>query len=315
MSIVFVTGGAGYIGSHVCKALSLAGFTPVTLDNLSGGHAEFVKWGPLERGDVADAAWLTEMFAQHAPLAVVHCAGLISVAESVQYPDRYFHHNTHATQVLLDAMQQAGTRHIIFSSTASVYGDCKPQLISEGQPPKPGNPYAESKWRAEQSILRSVAQHGLSAVILRYFNAAGADAAGDTGELHAPETHLIPLAVAAAFSGNEFTVYGDGTAVRDYIHVSDLANAHVAALRFIAAHGGAHTINVGTGSGASVGEVLRVVEELSGKSLSIRYAPARAGDVPFLVADIEKAKTLLAYQPQCSGLPEIIKTAIAWYRR
>ncbi len=318
---IIVTGGAGYVGSHICKALALAGFTPITLDNLNGGHAELVKWGPLEMGDISDAAWLGDMFRKHTPQAVIHCAGLISVAESMQYPERYFHHNTRASQILLDVMQTANIKRIIFSSSASVYGKCTQMPIAESQPCDPENPYAESKWQTEEAIRRSVDAHGFSAMILRYFNAAGADAEGETGEMHNPETHLIPLAIQAALGGTALTVYGtrydtpDGTAIRDYIHVSDLANAHISALRYILAQEGSHTLNLGSGTGNSVGEMLKITEEMCGSPIIRNTTEARAGDVPILVADIQKARNILAFHPQFSSPENIIATALAWHKK
>jgi len=315
MGHIIVTGGAGYIGSHISKALKRAGFTPVAIDNLSGGFEKLVKWGPLEQGDVRESQWLDSMFAKYTPQAVIHCAGLISVSESVQFPEKYLDANFHATEGLIAAMQRAGIPHLIHSSTASVYGRTNVQPIVETHPIAPENPYAESKWRAEQAIEAS----GMSAAILRYFNAAGADAEGDSGELHDPETHLIPLAIQAAIEDREFTIFGndyatpDGTAIRDYIHVTDLAKAHVAALKHLLAQGGFHRLNLGTGTGASVTEVVREVERTAGKQLRIKYATARAGDVPVLVADSRKALQLLAFRPQHSSLPNIIKTAFEWH--
>lgn len=310
---IIVTGGAGYIGSHVCKALKLAGFKPVVIDNLSNGFKELVKWGKLEIGDINDKNLLDEVFKKYSPTAVIHCAGLISVEESTRKPDIYFQNNSHATETLLEAMHKNNIRHLIYSSTASVYGNVTAKSITEGQITSPQNPYAESKLKAENAIKKYAAEKKISAIILRYFNAAGADAEGETGEMHNPETHLIPLAIKAALNGTEFNLYGDGRVVRDYVHVTDLANAHILALEHSFKHTGYEVINIGTGKGYTVNEILDSVEKLSGKSLRVKPSNERAGDVPILVADINKAKALLGYKPQHSELTNIINTAIKWH--
>lgn len=318
---IIVTGGAGYIGSHTCKALANAGFTPITLDNLSSGFERLVKWGALEVGDISNHEWLLSMLTKYSPHAIIHCAGVISVSESIQNPDHYFHHNLQASKILLDAMQQTGVTRLIYSSSASVYGYTSHQPISEQQACSPQNPYAESKWLTEQAIHEHVKTYGLSAVILRYFNAAGADADGEAGELHEPETHLVPLAINAALTNTEFTVFGtdyntpDGTAIRDYIHVTDVAQAHVTALRYILSDEGGHTFNIGTGYGNSVYDVVKAIEQISGKTLRLQRAPARVGDVPTLIADIQKAQEVIAFKPEHSSLSNIIKTALAWHRQ
>ncbi|HCR86244.1 MAG TPA: UDP-glucose 4-epimerase GalE [Alphaproteobacteria bacterium] len=312
---IIVTGGAGYIGSHICKALAAENYTPVTLDNLSGGFEKLVKWGPLEVGDINNKIWLTDIFNKYSPLAIIHCAGLISVEESTKKPEIYFRNNFHATEILLDAMRKAGVKHIIYSSTASVYGNVTENVIAEKQITSPQNPYAESKLKAENAIHKQPKeQNDFSAVILRYFNAAGADDKSETGELHNPETHLIPLAIIAALNGTEFTIYGDGSVVRDYVHVSDIANAHLLALKYSISNNGVQTFNIGTGQGFSVIEVVRTIEKLSGKTLNLKFKEPRAGDVPKLVADVTKATELMSYKPQHSSLNNIIKTAIAWHQ-
>ncbi len=312
---ILVTGGAGYIGSHICKNLAIEGFIPVTLDNLKNGFETLVKWGPLEVGDINDKIWLEEIFAKYSPLAVIHCAGLISVEESVRNPDIYFHNNLQATKTLLEVMQQAGIKHMIYSGTASVYGNTTHDTINEHHPCDPQNPYAESKFQAENLIRRYAEEHKLSAMILRYFNAAGSDAEGETGEMHDPETHLIPLAIKAALGGTPFTIYGDGSVIRDYVHVSDLAQAHVLALRHCLSHNDTQIFNVGCGKGFSVNEVVKMVEELSGITLSLHNGASRPGDVPMLVADIGKAHRILGYTPEHSSLSNIITTALTWHRK
>src|SRR6478609_11338372 len=258
MSAVLVTGGAGYIGSHVSKALADSGLTPVCYDTLEKGHEWAVRWGPLERGDIGDADRLDELFARHKPRAIIHMAGYAEVGESVRQPGRYMHNNVTKTGVLVEAALRHGIEAFVFSSSCSVYGLPQSDLLDEKHPIAPMSPYAESKARAEV-LLASAATRGLRAASLRYFNAAGADAGGDIGEAHAPETHLLPLAADAALGlGAPLTLLGDdydtpdGSCVRDYIHVTDLADAHVRALGWLrkqSARGVHEAFNVGSGSG------------------------------------------------------------------
>lgn len=320
MPKVIVTGGAGYVGSHVCKALFEAGYTPITLDDLSKGHKELVQFGPLEIGDVRDEALLTRCFTQHAPCAVIHCAARAEVAESVLYPALYDSINAHGTRCLLNVMRRYGVKILLLSSSASVYGQVEGRLpISEETPLSPTHPYGHSKWMAEQLCLDAHRTVGLIYGFLRYFNAAGADASGMLGEWHEPETHLIPLALQTACKKREvFSLFGDdyqtldGSAIRDYVHVTDLASAHLKALQSLLAHGGCLTLNLGAGKGYSVKQVLQVVQEVTGSFFPISVQPRRPHDPSVLVADIRRASQCLDWQPKASSLENIILTAWRW---
>jgi UDP-arabinose 4-epimerase len=316
---VLVTGGAGYIGSHACKALRVAGFIPVACDNLVYGHPWAVRWGPLERGDIADRAWLDGLFARYRPVAVMHFAAFAYVGESVQDPGKYYRNNVAGTLTLLEAARDQGLTAFIFSSTCATYGVPARVPIGEDCPQVPINPYGASKLMIERMLADFETAHGLRSLVLRYFNAAGADPAGEIGEDHDPETHLIPLAIAAARGqGPELALFGDdyptpdGTAVRDYIHVSDLARAHVLALEDLLAGGASAALNLGTGQGGSVREVVRAVEAVAGRPVPARVAPRRAGDPPVLVADPTRARARLGWQPVYTDLAEIVATAWRW---
>ena len=317
--VVLVSGGAGYVGAHACKALSKAGWLPVSYDSLLHGHEEAVKWGPLERGDILDGSRLDEVIKAHQPVAAMHFAALTSVAESVADPESYRRNNIEGSRSLLDALLDNGVTHIVFSSTAAVYGTPETMPIPETAPKAPINPYGETKLAVEQMLEERVRGQGLTATALRYFNAAGADPEGDIGEDHDPETHLIPLALAAASgSGQPLTLYGDdyptpdGTCVRDYVHVSDLAEAHVAALR---SGSGFQAFNLGTGKGASVRQVLDTVEKVTGQAVPHWLGPRRTGDPPELVADPARAFTKLGWRPELSNLETIVTTAWHWHRK
>jgi UDP-arabinose 4-epimerase len=256
-SNVLVTGGAGYVGSHACKALARHGLTPIVYDNLTHGHEDSVRWGPFERGDILDRARLDEVIASHRPAAIMHFAGFIAVGESVADPGKYYRNNVAGSLNLMEAARDQGIRHFVFSSTAAVYGIPEAVPIPENEPKRPINPYGESKWMVECMLRDFGAAHGLRSMSLRYFNAAGADLDGETGERHDPETHLIPLAIdAVAGSAPPLTVFGDdydthdGTCIRDYIHVADLAEAHVAALEalFGGADSNAYNLALATAS-------------------------------------------------------------------
>jgi len=313
---VLVTGGAGYIGSHTAKALARAGHIPIVYDSLETGYREAVKWGPLIEADLADRNRLAEAFALHRIDAVIHFAAYIAVGESVQKPEKYFRNNVGGTLCLLEAMRDAGVRHIVFSSTAAVYGMPEKSPIPEEHATHPINPYGESKLMVE-NLLDAC---GVVSAKLRYFNAAGADLEGETGERHDPETHLIPLALAAASGDRPYLeLYGtdyltaDGTAVRDYIHVTDLADAHLLALGHIRSENASVILNLGTGEGATVRQVLQTVESVTGRKVPVVEKPRRAGDAVELVADSRRARQLLRWTPQHSSLQEIIQTAWAWY--
>ncbi|MBZ5575084.1 MAG: UDP-glucose 4-epimerase GalE [Acidobacteriia bacterium] len=319
---VLVAGGAGYIGSHTAKALARAGHEPIVLDNLSHGHRWAVRWGPLVEMDLADSAGLRRIFQDYPIGAVIHFAAFIAVGESVSAPAKYFRNNVVNTMNLLDAMRESGVGRIVFSSTAAVYGNPQQPLIGEDHPQIPVNPYGESKLMVERLLSWYGKAYGLEWSALRYFNAAGADADGETGELHHPETHLIPLAIAAAHEdlpalqvfGNDYET-PDGTAVRDYIHVTDLAAAHLKALERLGQGGSSGAFNLGTGQGHSVREVIAVVERVTGRKVPLQQSPRRAGDAPVLVADPSRACRDLGWVSRHSSLDEIVETAWEWYRR
>lgn len=319
MNSILVTGGAGFIGSHTCKVLRRAGFTPVTYDNLSRGNPEAVKWGPLEVGDLADRGRLTEVVARHRPAAVVHFAALAYVGESEENPAAYYANNVGGTAVLLQIMQEAGLRHIVFSSTCAIYGAPAAIPIAEHCPETPINPYGATKMVCERMLRESAAAFPLTFMALRYFNAAGADPDGDIGECHLPETHAIPLILdAVGGSGNGFTIFGDdyptadGTCIRDYVHVSDLADAHVAALRALLEGSDSAALNLGTGRGWSVREVVDRVRRVTNRELKVSVGPRRPGDPPALVADASRAQRQLGWRPKHSDLETMVAHAWAW---
>jgi len=318
---ILVTGGAGYIGSHTCKALAQAGFTPVTLDNLIYGHRRAVKWGPFIEGDLADRTLLERVMREHSVGAVIHFAAYAYVGESMQQPGKYFANNVVNTLNLLDAMHAVGVSRIVFSSTCATYGLPERVPIDEQHRQQPVNPYGESKLFVERALKWYEVAHGLQSAALRYFNAAGADADGEIGEDHNPETHLIPLIIHAALGMRPHVeVFGtdyptaDGTAIRDYIHVSDLADAHVKALEHLFAGGESLAVNLGTGRGYSVKEVIASVERVSGRTVPTRNAPRRPGDPPELVADATRAGQQLGWYPQHSSLENITRTAWVWHQ-
>jgi UDP-arabinose 4-epimerase len=322
MRNILVTGGAGYIGSHACKALSKAGYTPVTFDNLCFGHDWAVKWGPLERGDILDRARLDEVLKQYQPEAVMHFAAFAYVGESVTNPGKYYRNNVVGSLTLLEAMRDNGVDTIVFSSTCATYGVPDLIPIREDAPQHPINPYGASKLMVERMIQDFSAAHGLRFSALRYFNASGADPDNQIGEDHEPETHLIPLVLDAA-SGRRasITVFGsdyetqDGTCVRDYIHVSDLASAHVCALEALKRDVPSGAYNLGNGLGSSVKEVIETVQRITGLSVPVLQGPRRAGDPAVLVTDASKARDELGWVPTMADLAEIIGTAWAWHQR
>jgi len=316
---ILVTGGAGYIGSHAAKVLAQADLEPVVLDNLARGHREAVQWGPLIEADTGDRAALDRIFAQYQIAAVLHFAAFTYVGESMRAPDMYFRNNTLNTLNLLEAMHAHGVRKIVFSSTAATYGNPLQVPINEEHPQNPVNPYGESKRMVERLLYWWGAAYGIQWVALRYFNAAGADPDGHLGENHDPETHLIPLAISAALGqGNTLEIYGtdydtpDGTAIRDYLHVTDLGVAHVAALKYLDAGGASAAFNLGTGRGHSVREVISMVERVGGRGVPVREVGRRAGDPPSLVADARKSADVLGWRPEHSSLEEIVRTAWNW---
>ncbi|MBI5138127.1 MAG: UDP-glucose 4-epimerase GalE [Nitrospirae bacterium] len=318
---VLVTGGAGYIGSHVCKALARSGWVPVCYDNLSKGHADAVRWGPLVVGGIHDREALARVCAQYRPVAAMHFAALAEVGESVREPERYYRNNVGGTLNLIEALLAGGVRHVVFSSTCAIYGEPEVVPITEANPFRPVSPYGASKMMAERLFEDMGAAHGLRHVALRYFNAAGADPDGEIGERHDPETHLIPLVIRAAMGRRPaLDVYGtdydtpDGTAVRDYIHVVDLAAAHLAALDYLLAGGPSTALNLGTGRGHSVREVIAAVKRVTGLTVPFRDVARRAGDPPMLVAAPQRARRELAWQPVHPDLDEVVRTAWQWER-
>ncbi len=319
---ILVTGGAGYVGSHACKALAGAGYTPVVYDNLSRGPREAVRWGPLVEGEVHDGPALAAAMRAYRVNAVMHFAAFAYVGESVGDPELYYRNNVGGTLSLLGAIREAGVGAIVFSSTCAVYGVPERLPIREDTAKAPLNPYGETKLAIERALHWFAAAYGMRYMALRYFNAAGADPDGETGEDHDPETHLIPLVLRAALgSGKPIDIYGtdyptpDGTAIRDYIHVSDLADAHVRALADLAAGGDSAALNLGTGRGHSVREVIAAVARVGGRPVPQREVGRRPGDPPELVADPAAARKRLGWQPRHSDLDTIIRTALAWERR
>jgi UDP-arabinose 4-epimerase len=322
MDSVLLVGGAGYIGSHTAKYLAQQGFLPVVYDDLSRGHREAVKWGPLEIGDIADGARLAEVLARHSPRAVVHFAAFAYVGESVTDPARYYRNNVTGTLSLLEAMRAAGVGNLVFSSTCATYGIPSAVPVVEECPQNPINPYGRSKLMIEQVLADYARAYQLRAICLRYFNAAGADPDGELGEDHDPEPHLIPLVLeAAAGRRPSISIYGsdyptrDGTCVRDYIHVTDLAQAHALALRHLLAGGASVNLNLGNGAGYSVREVIDATEKITGKKIPVTHGPRRPGDPPELVGSADKARALLGWQPQYASIESIIRTAWAWHAR
>lgn len=313
---ILVTGGAGYIGSHTCKALRMAGWLPIVFDNLSTGHAYAVKWGPFVQGDLNDRAKLDEAFTIYKPKAVIHFAADAIVMDSMINPGKYYKNNVGSTVALLEAMKDHGVKKLVFSSTCATYGNPIFHPITEKHPIQPINPYGRSKWMNEQIIHDFEKAYGMEAVILRYFNAAGADLQTQIGENHTPETHLIPSIIQAALDlRDEIVVYGtdfpskDGSAVRDYIHVMDLADAHVAALQADKC-----TVNLGTGTGYSVLEIIQAVEQFCGKKLNVRLENRRDGEPGILTADNQKAKELLGWSPKISDLATLVESAWKWHQ-
>ena len=313
---VLVTGGAGYIGSHTCKTLANAGYEPVSYDNMVYGHEELVKWGPLEVGDILDGERLKEVIDKYSPDACMHFAAFTYVGESVEKPARYYKNNVLGTLSLLEVLREKGINRLIFSSSAAVYGNPVKTPIPDDHPLSPVNPYGETK-RVMEGVLRDFgAAYGLKSASLRYFNAAGADPEGESGELHDPETHLIPLVLEVAVGKREhITVFGDdydtpdGTCVRDYIHVTDLADAHVRALERLDEGDVTKVYNLGNGNGFSVLEVIETAREITGHLIPAKIGPRRAGDPPVLVADSSRIIEELGWGSRYADLEVIIETA------
>jgi len=319
---ILVTGGAGYIGSHTCKALKKAGYDPVTFDSMVYGHEWAVKWGPLVRGDILDGEALDAVFKQYKPLAVLHFAAFAYVGESVSDPEKYYRNNVGGTLSLLSAMRRAGCRNIVFSSTCATYGVPSELPLREDHPQKPINPYGWTKLMMEQTLRDFDAAYGIRFAALRYFNAAGADPECEIGEDHDPETHLIPLVVYATQGRRpQVEIFGtdydtpDGTCIRDYIHVTDLAEAHILALNYLQDKDESLIVNLGTGNGQTVREVIRAVEKVSGKPTPVQEGPRRPGDPPGLYAHADKAYALLGWKPRYGDIETIVGTSWKWHEK
>jgi UDP-arabinose 4-epimerase len=317
---VLVTGGAGYIGSHTAKELARSGHEPVVLDDLSAGHRWAVRWGPLAEGDLADQEFVSRALRDFAIEAVIHFAADAKVSESVAEPRKYYWHNVVNSLKLTDAMLDAGIKTIVFSSSAATYGVPTESPIPEDHLKLPVNPYGETKLTTERMFANYAHAYGLRWMALRYFNACGADPEGELGEDHKPESHMIPAAIEAALGQRPYVeIFGtdyptpDGTAIRDYIHVTDLGRAHVRALEHLAAGGESTAVNLGTGYGNSVREVIAAVGKMCDGRLPVREAPRRAGDPPVLVAKVEKARKLLGWTAEYQAIDSIVETAWKWH--
>lgn len=318
---ILVTGGAGYIGSHTCKALANAGYTPVTYDNLINGHEWAVKWGPLERGDILDRKRLDEVFLAYRPEAVIHFAAYAYVGESVEEPAKYYNNNLVGTLSLLETMRVHGVDTLVFSSSCAVYGIPQILPIMEEHPYQPISPYGRSKYMIEQVLEDFDKAYDLLSISLRYFNAAGADPETEIGEVHKPETHLIPIIMDVALGRRaNVEIYGtdyetpDGTCIRDYVHVTDLAQAHLLALEKLLNGAPSGVYNLGSERGASVKEVLEVVQNVTDSVLVAKAGARRPGDPPMLCADSTRAKNELGWYPRFSDVLNIVETAWNWHK-
>jgi UDP-arabinose 4-epimerase len=313
---VLVVGGAGYIGSHTAKTLKQAGHTPVVFDNLSTGHRWAVRWGPLVEADLADKNAILHILRDHQIEAVIHFAANAYVGESMQNPAKYFRNNVANMLNLLEAMHESGVRQMVFSSSCATYGIPERVPISEDFPQSAISPYGESKLMGEKMLKWFGECYGMGWVALRYFNASGADPGGEIGEIHDPETHLIPLVIDAALGRRPpVKIFGtdyptpDGTAIRDYIHVMDLANAHVRSVQYLLEGGRPAAFNLGTGQGSSVREVIAAVERVGGSKVPAEEAPRRPGDPPALVADPTRARQVLGWEARYTEIGQIVQTA------
>jgi UDP-arabinose 4-epimerase len=322
MARVLVTGGAGFIGSHACKALARAGHEPIVYDSLVYGHRDAVKWGPFEHGDIRDADRLDAVMRKHRPEAVMHFAAFAYVGESVSDPLKYYDANVGGSLALVRTLLRHDILDIVFSSTCATYGVPVHVPIDEAAATNPINPYGFTKLAIERLLADCAVAHGLNWTALRYFNAAGADPEGELGERHDPETHAIPLALKAAYgTGGRFQVFGtdydtpDGTAIRDYIHVSDLAAAHVAALDHLRVGDASGAFNLGTGRGTSVLELIAAVRQATGRDVPHDLGPRRPGDPPQLLAVADKARETFGWQPRFTDMAEIVATAAPWFAR
>jgi len=320
MTKLLVIGGAGYIGSHMCKYLANHGYTPVVLDNLIYGHREAVKWGPFIEGSMADAPLLKQIFSEHEIAAVMHFAAFCYVGESVTEPAKYYRNNVAATLTLLQTMVEEKVNNFIFSSSCATYGEPVEIPMTEDHPKNPINPYGRTKLMVEQMLEDFGEAYGLKSTSLRYFNAAGGDPEGELGEDHRPETHLIPLVVQAALGQKEaINIFGDdyptkdGTCIRDYIHIEDLSQAHLLALEKLLKGEPGDQYNLGNGEGHSVKEVIETAREVTGKTIPAQVTERRPGDPAVLISSSEKAFKELGWKPQYPDLKDIIETAWRWH--
>jgi len=322
MKKILITGGAGYVGSHTVKELLKLGYSTVVLDNLIHGHRELVQGGELVEGDLQDSALLQDIFSRHSIEAVIHFAAFAYVGESVTDPGKYYRNNVCGTLNLVEAMLKAGVSQMIFSSTCATYGHPQEIPITEKHLQNPINPYGNSKLMVEQILRDFGNSHGLRSVIFRYFNAAGADPETQIGEWHDPETHLIPLVLDVAAEKKEAVqIFGtdydtfDGTCVRDYIHVTDLANAHILGLKHLETEQDSEIFNLGNGQGYSVRQVIECAEKITGKKIEAQRAPRRSGDPAVLVGSSEKAQKILGWKTRFPRLEDIIGTAWKWHQK
>jgi UDP-glucose-4-epimerase GalE len=320
MPTILVTGGAGYVGSHCCKHLQRAGYLPVVVDNLGTGHRDFVRWGPFEEGDIRSRDFLIGVIDRHKPVAAMHFAAKSLVSESVKAPDLYYDNNIGGTLILLECLRKKGVRNLVFSSTCAIYG-ARDELIAEDTDKKPISPYGFSKLACEQMMDDFDRAYELKSVRLRYFNAAGADPEAEIGEHHSPETHLAPITLDVALGlRDRLQIYGsdyptpDGSAVRDYIHVTDLATAHLKAIEYLIAGGSSVALNLGTGRGSSVLQVVKAAEAVTGRAIRTEITARRPGDAAALVADPSQARMRLGWSTEHSDLPEIIGDAWRWHQ-
>ncbi len=320
--MILIVGGAGYIGSHVNKLLSQRGLKTIVFDNLSRGHREFVRWGKFYEGDLLDIDRLRSCFETYRIESVMHFSALALVEESIIYPEKYYRNNVVGTLNLLEVMRQFGVKYFIFSSSCAIYGIPEEIPISEEHPRRPINPYGRTKLIIEDLLKDFDKAYGLKYINLRYFNAAGADPEGEIGELHNPETHLIPLVIYGAKGINkEVKIFGtdyptrDGTCIRDYIHVMDLADAHIRALQYLMDENRSESFNLGNGNGYSVREVIETVRRVTGMDFRVVEAQRREGDPPVLISNSQRAKEILGWRPQYENLERIVETAWRWYQR
>ena len=314
-----MTGGAGFIGSHACKALKSAGYVPIAFDNLSTGHASAARFGPFVKGDVRDAEAVATALRDYGVGAIIHFAASAYVGESMRDPGLYYDNNLGGMIGLLKGAKRAGVDKIVFSSSCATYGIPATLPIAENCPQQPINPYGRTKLICELMLRDHAAAHGLHYAALRYFNAAGADLEGILGENHDPETHLIPLALRAAAGDAPLQVFGtdypttDGTCIRDYIHVADLARAHVLAVAHLLAGGDSLAVNLGTGQGLSILQIIAGIEAMTGETLPVQWGPRREGDPPSLTANPSLAFEKLGFRTECSDLATILRTAAPWF--